>query len=167
MWAKNGVRVWWFPRYAIPADITAEQPNPDSWGLPVGTFVSDLCDPYKFFHDNFNIFTNTFCGDWAGADGIWNYGGFAGQDKSCAAITGYSKCDDYVRNEGSKFNEAFWEVSTGVWHVLWAELMSIGVVCQVLHPPDPRLGFLSPVLISLTSTSYLGYRCFLRSVIFE
>jgi hypothetical protein len=113
IWAKAGIKVFWFPRYAIPADITNEQPNPDSWGLPIATFVADTCDPYKFFYDNFNIINTTFCGDWAGADGIWNYAGFAGQDKSCAAITGYPTCDAYVRNEGNKLTEAYWEVSTG------------------------------------------------------
>lgn len=49
-------------------------------------------------------------GDWAGADGVWNYAGYAGQDQSCAAITGYSTCSDYVLNKGSAFTEAFWEV---------------------------------------------------------
>lgn len=112
MWTKNGgITVWWFPRYAIPADINSGTPNPDSWGKPMATFKADTCDPYKFFYENFNIINTTFCGDWAGADGIWNWAGFAGQSQSCAAITGYSNCHDYVMNEGQNFGEAYWEVS--------------------------------------------------------
>jgi hypothetical protein len=88
----------------------------------VGNFPSDNCNPYQFFYDHFNIFTNTFCGDWAGSPNIWNYAGWAGQDKSCAAITGYSTCDDYVRNVGSAFKDAYWEVclsSSGNLSVGW------------------------------------------------
>lgn len=110
LWAKSGIQFYFFPRHAIPADIVNDNPNPKGWGRPVGNFPSDNCNPYQFFYDHFNIFTNTFCGDWAGSPNIWNYAGWAGQDKSCAAITGYSTCDDYVRNVGSAFKDAYWEV---------------------------------------------------------
>ncbi|KAJ9118628.1 hypothetical protein QFC22_003848 [Naganishia vaughanmartiniae] len=110
-WDKEGIKIWWFNRNSIPADITAEQPIPSSWGTPVADFPSTDCDPYKFFYEHFNIFDTTFCGDWAGADGVWNYAGYAGQDQSCAAITGYSTCADYVLNKGSAFNDAYWEVA--------------------------------------------------------
>ncbi|KAJ9101111.1 hypothetical protein QFC21_003329 [Naganishia friedmannii] len=110
-WDKEGIKVWWFNRNSIPADITAEQPIPSGWGRPVADFPSTDCDPYKFFYEHFNIFDTTFCGDWAGADGVWNYAGYAGQDQSCAAMTGYSTCADYVLNKGSAFTEAYWEVA--------------------------------------------------------
>jgi hypothetical protein len=110
-WDKTGINVWWFPRSTIPADITADQPMPDTWGTPMANFPSTSCDPYKYFYDHFNIFDTTFCGDWAGADGIWNYAGYAGQDQSCAAQTGYSSCADYVLNNGNAFHEAYWDIA--------------------------------------------------------
>jgi hypothetical protein len=111
MWAKVGIKVWWFPRGSIPSDITNDTPDPSGWGTPVADFPSDSCDPYTYFYDHFNIFDTTLCGDWAGADGIWNYAGYSGQDTSCASMTGYSTCSDYVLNSGSSFANAYWEVS--------------------------------------------------------
>ncbi|KAJ9111828.1 hypothetical protein QFC20_002415 [Naganishia adeliensis] len=110
-WDAEGIKIWWFNRNSIPADITAEQPMPSTWGTPVADFPSTDCDPYKYFYDHFNIFDTTFCGDWAGADNVWNYAGYAGQDQSCAAMTGYATCSDYVLNKGSAFNDAYWEVA--------------------------------------------------------
>jgi hypothetical protein len=111
LWGKVGIKVWWFPRSSIPADITNDVPDPSTWGTPVADFPSTSCSPYTFFYDHFNIFDTTLCGDWAGADGVWNYAGYAGQDQSCAAMTGYSTCSDYVLNSGSSFANAYWEVS--------------------------------------------------------
>ena len=111
-WDKSGITVWWFPRANIPQDIKDEVPNPANWGTPVADFPSDNCSPYQFFYDHFNIFDTTMCGDWAGADGVWNYAGYAGQSQSCAAITGYSSCSDYILNEGNKLTDAYWEVAS-------------------------------------------------------
>jgi len=110
-WTQAGIRVWFFSRNNIPSDITNDSPDPASWGKPTANFRGDTCDPYKFFTENFNIFTNTFCGDWSGADSVWNSAGYAGQTESCASKTGYSTCSDYVLNKGSAFSEAYWEVS--------------------------------------------------------
>ncbi|WVW82207.1 hypothetical protein I302_104213 [Kwoniella bestiolae CBS 10118] len=110
-WSKAGITVWFFPRTNIPSDITNDSPEPSGWGKPMAHFPSDNCNPYQFFYDHFNIFDTTLCGDWAGADGVWNYAGYAGQSQSCASKTGYATCADYVLNQGSAFAEAFWEVS--------------------------------------------------------
>jgi hypothetical protein len=110
-WDKYGINVWFFPRDDIPADITANQPTPSSWGQPVANFPSTSCDPYKYFYDNFNIFDTTLCGDWAG--GVWNYADSGQKEsQSCAAKTGYASCADYVKNNGDKFKDAYWEVKS-------------------------------------------------------
>jgi hypothetical protein len=140
-WDASGISVYFFPRNAIPADVVAGTPTPQTWGLPMGNFPSASCNPYEFFKDNSVIFDTTFCGDWAGSSfhlfprssvskdqivtllpdpsaspgNIWNDpSGYAGQSQSCAASTGYATCEEYVRNRGSAFTDAFWEVRYSV-----------------------------------------------------
>ena len=110
-WALDGIQVWFFPRSSIPDDITNDAPEPSNWGTPMANFPATDCSPYQFFYDHYNIFDTTLCGDWAGADAVWNYAGYAGQEQSCAAMTGYSTCSAYVRAQGSAFQDAYWEVA--------------------------------------------------------
>lgn len=39
-WTSSFIKIFFFPRNAIPADITAGKPNPSSWGLPAAAFDS-------------------------------------------------------------------------------------------------------------------------------
>lgn len=49
-WTSSFIKIFFFPRNAIPADITADitadKPNPSSWGLPAAEFDSQYgnCD---------------------------------------------------------------------------------------------------------------------------
>ncbi|KAG8696922.1 hypothetical protein FRC08_006845 [Ceratobasidium sp. 394] len=109
-WDTSGISVFFFPREAIPSDITAGQPMPSTWGTPAGNWPAQNCDPFSFMKDHIMIFDTTLCGDWAGTS--WNTANVAGQGASCATSTGYSTCLDYIRNEGAAFNEAYWEVKS-------------------------------------------------------
>lgn len=57
-----------------------------------------------FFYDHTAIFDTTLCGDWA--SGVWNTAGIPGQEQSCAQRTGYATCEQFVRAEGSAFEDA-------------------------------------------------------------
>ncbi|KIP03264.1 glycoside hydrolase family 16 protein [Phlebiopsis gigantea 11061_1 CR5-6] len=107
-WDNTGITVWFFPRNSIPADITANAPQPSTWGTPMANFPASSCNPSNFFSDHQAIFDITLCGDWAGA--VWGTAGVPGQDQSCAQITGVAQCQDYVLNHGANFTEAYWEV---------------------------------------------------------
>jgi len=107
-WDTSGISVFFFPRGSIPADITAEAPQPSTWGLAMARWPAIACDPFKFFYDHVAIFDTTLCGDWAG--GVWSSAGVPGQEQSCAARTGYASCEDFVRNNGQAFQEAYWEI---------------------------------------------------------
>jgi len=109
-WDASGIAVFFFPRNSIPADITAGAPQPSSWGLAQARWPAVSCDPFKFFYDHIAIFDTTLCGDWA--SGVWNSAGIPGQEQSCAARTGFSTCEAFVRASGSSFNEAYWEVKS-------------------------------------------------------
>ncbi|KAJ7130649.1 glycoside hydrolase family 16 protein [Mycena epipterygia] len=76
--ADSGIKVWQFPRTAIPADITAQKPNPDNWGKPVAFFSSSSCNIADHFKNHVLTFDTTLCGDWAGA-------AFPGGQSACAA----------------------------------------------------------------------------------
>jgi len=109
-WDSSGISVFFFPRGSIPADIEAEAPQPSNWGLAMSRWPAIDCDPFKFFYDHVAIFDTTLCGDWA--SGVWSSSGVPGQDQSCAARTGFATCEDFVRNNGQAFQDAYWEVKS-------------------------------------------------------
>lgn len=110
LWQDSGIQVYFFPRGSIPSDITAGAPQPQSWSTPMANWPSTDCNMASHFYNHSVIFDTTLCGDWAGA--VWNGTGIPGQSESCAQLTGYSSCSDFVLNNGASFAEAYWEVSS-------------------------------------------------------
>jgi hypothetical protein len=101
-WTSSAIAVWFFPRNAIPSDITSGNPSPSGWGTPVVTFNGGSgCNIDSFFANNQIVFDTTFCGDWAGA--VWSSG-------SCANLA--SSCQDYVGANPSAFQGAYWTVNS-------------------------------------------------------
>ncbi|KAF9458751.1 concanavalin A-like lectin/glucanase domain-containing protein [Collybia nuda] len=109
-WDATGVATYFFPRGAEPADITADAPQPNSWGTAQARWPSTSCDAFQFFNNHHVIFDTTLCGDWAGA--VWMSSGIPGQEQSCAQRTGFTTCEAFVRANGSAFTEAYWEVKS-------------------------------------------------------
>lgn len=63
-WESSGIYVWFFPRNAIPADITAGAPVTGNWGAPVVAFNGGSgCNIDSFFANQNIVFDTTFCGD--------------------------------------------------------------------------------------------------------
>ncbi|KAG6328376.1 hypothetical protein ID866_10714 [Astraeus odoratus] len=110
LWQTSGIQVYFFPRGSIPSDITAGAPQPQTWSTPMANWPSTDCDMASHFYNHSVIFDTTLCGDWAG--GVWTGTGVPGQTESCAQLTGYSSCSDFVVNSGASFAEAYWEVSS-------------------------------------------------------
>lgn len=99
----EGIRVWLFDRKAIPADVTAGNPDPSTWGTAMADFPNLECDIGAHFK-NMSIIANiNLCGDWAGQPQIF------GQDGLCPGT-----CTDWVANEASSFEQAYWEFG-GFW----------------------------------------------------
>ena len=42
-WTSSAISIWFFPRYAIPGDISSGNPDPSGWGTPLASF-SGNCD---------------------------------------------------------------------------------------------------------------------------
>jgi hypothetical protein len=112
LWDDTGIRIYFWPRGGIPDDIANKAPQPSQWGLPSARWPASQCNPWEFFKDHVTIFDTTLCGDWAGRPGSWGGAGIAGQGQSCAASTGVSTCEEYVRNNGDAFRDAYWEVKS-------------------------------------------------------
>ncbi|KAH0400191.1 glycoside hydrolase family 16 protein, partial [Aureobasidium melanogenum] len=103
-WTSEFMKVWFFPRNAIPASISSGSPSPSlDFGTPVGNFDGGSCDIDSHFINHRMIFDTTFCGDWAGS--VYS-------STSCPlAGSGGNGCVDYVAGNPSAFTEAYWEVN--------------------------------------------------------
>ena len=103
-WETSGIYVWFFPRNAIPADITSGSPNPAGWGQPTASFGGSGCNVDAYFMNHNIVFDTTFCGDWAGQSSIWG--------DSCAKSTGAATCEAYVAANPSAFTNAYWLINS-------------------------------------------------------
>lgn len=56
-WDSDYIKIWHFPRGAIPADIEAKRPDPKKWGLPQALFGGSKCNVDDFYED-MNIVLN-------------------------------------------------------------------------------------------------------------
>ncbi|KAF4975137.1 hypothetical protein FZEAL_8036 [Fusarium zealandicum] len=100
-WDSEYIKVWHFPRGAIPADIGAKMPDPKKWGLPQALFGGSKCDVDDYF-SNMNIVINiNFCGDYG--EGTWR------SFETCRALA--PTCREYVANNPEDFENAYWDVS--------------------------------------------------------
>ena len=98
---SDGIRVWFFPRSAIPVDISnpgPTSPDPSSWGTALADFPNTGCDIGSHFA-NMSIIANVdLCGSWAGAESV-----YSAQD-GCPGL-----CTDLVASNPGAFEEAYWQ----------------------------------------------------------
>lgn len=100
-WTSQSIKIWFFPRGSFPEDIASASPRPgEDWGTPRSVFQGDF-EMDKHFRDLQIVFDTTFCGVWAGA--VWN-------TSSCASLA--PTCEDYVSNNPSAFEDAYWAINT-------------------------------------------------------
>lgn len=68
-WTTSSIKIWFFPRNSIPADLAAgNAPDPSKWSTPQASFQGG-CDIGRHFVNHQIVIDTTFCGDWAGA--VW------------------------------------------------------------------------------------------------
>lgn len=104
-----GIRVWFFDRDNIPADVitstsntTEVIPDPSSWPQALADFPSTDCDIGSHFRNQSIIVDIDLCGDWAGQTQYYS------TQSKCPGT-----CIDYVSNQpGSAYENAFWEFAS-------------------------------------------------------
>lgn len=111
VWATSfgpsGVTIWYHPRSAIPADISAGRPDPSLWNgtAPVAVFGGAGCDFGAHFAAQQVVVNTDFCGAWAGSGEAWEGSG-------CAARTGMATCEEFVAARPEELDEAYWLIES-------------------------------------------------------
>jgi hypothetical protein len=93
---STGMSMWHFARADIPADLTAQTPNPSTWGAPAGYWSAQSCDISANFYDHQMVIDTTICGNWAG--GAYSSSGCPGT------------CSDMVANATNYVGEFSWDI---------------------------------------------------------
>ncbi|KAJ5683625.1 hypothetical protein N7462_006790 [Penicillium macrosclerotiorum] len=95
-----GIRTWFFPRDAIPLDITNanSMPDPSTWGTALADFPSTECEIASHFRNQSIIANIDLCGQLAAQPQYYT------EMYNCPAT-----CPDLVANYPSQFEEAYWE----------------------------------------------------------
>ena len=60
-WTSAAIRIWFFPRDAIPTSISSGAPDVSAFGLPAANFQGD-CDMDAHFFNHNLVFNTDFCG---------------------------------------------------------------------------------------------------------
>jgi hypothetical protein len=131
-WTSQAINIWFFPRGAIPADLSSssENPDPTGWGQPMASFSDSGCNIDEFFNDHQIVFDTTFCGDWAGNAAVW------ASDPVCGSKA--PTCQAFVQNNPSAFQDAYWTVnSLKVYQSSGAEGPPPSVTASVPFPGPP------------------------------
>ncbi|KAG2121768.1 glycoside hydrolase family 16 protein [Suillus clintonianus] len=87
---------------SVPSDVKSpgSSVNTSNWGKPAAYFPNTHCDFSTHFGAHNIIINLTFCGDWAGSSSVY------------AASGCPSTCVDYVNNNPSAFNKAYFEFNS-------------------------------------------------------
>jgi hypothetical protein len=113
-WTATSISVWFFARNSdafsdhFSNTTSATEFQTSAWGKPLARFAGTGCDFEQRFKNLRIIFNTAFCGEWAGRQEVW--------DSSCAAKTGVATCADYVRDNPSAFQKAYWEIEALRWY---------------------------------------------------
>jgi len=95
-------RTWFWPKsQGVPADISAQKPNPDAWGKPYSYFsISDEDCNKDHFRNMHLVFDITFCGDL----------GSPTFQAGCPAVAQSMTCEEFVERHPEEFKEAYWSI---------------------------------------------------------
>lgn len=107
-YASEAIKIWFFPRSGIPADVSGPSPSPSGWVTSSAVFASTEDQLDSHFCELRIILNIDFCGDWAGNSEVWE------ADPASSYVPTYN---GLVENSPESFTEAYWAVnSLKVWN---------------------------------------------------
>ncbi|KAF2482405.1 concanavalin A-like lectin/glucanase domain-containing protein [Neohortaea acidophila] len=103
-WTSAAIRMWFFPRNAIPATLLSPFPDVSALGVPMANFAGS-CNIDSYFSNHSLMFDIDFCGSWAGP---------TFQADGCPPLdptNSWSSCNEFVALNPGAFTETYWEVN--------------------------------------------------------
>jgi len=143
-WTSESINIWVWPRLEVPTDVDNKVPDPGSWGLPSAQLGVGNCSVDQHFQSHKIIFDTTFCGEYAGATGVWG----SGDANSCQASTNLTTCDNYVANHPEAFENAYWSINyVRVYQLVDPEggVPSATYIASEQAPSTPTNAYTAPV----------------------
>ncbi len=108
-----GIRVWFFERDSIPADISnGASPDPSSWSTPLADFPSTDCSITNHFTNQSIIVNIDLCGNWAEEEKYFASNAACASSASTNQGASLSACETIVATNATHFAEAYWEISS-------------------------------------------------------
>ncbi|KAL1847143.1 hypothetical protein Plec18167_001985 [Paecilomyces lecythidis] len=104
-WTDEYIKIWFFPRNAIPQSIQNGKPDTSAFGTPMGNFQGSCNMTEEFLAQRF-IFDTTFCGDWAG--NVFDSAKCIMSNPASAL----ESCVSYVALNPTAYSEAYWEINS-------------------------------------------------------
>ncbi|GAD96227.1 GPI anchored endo-1,3(4)-beta-glucanase, putative [Paecilomyces variotii No. 5] len=104
-WTDEFIKIWFFPRNAIPQSIQNGKPDTSAFGTPMGNFQGS-CNMTEEFQAQQFIFDTTFCGDWAG--NVFDSAKCVLSNPASAL----ESCVSYVALNPTAYSEAYWEINS-------------------------------------------------------
>ncbi len=92
-WRTEGIRMWQFPRSAVPNDIAAKNPDPSSWGTALADFPDTGCDIASHFKNQSIVVNIDLCGDWAGNANVYGASGCEFLLHKCSSVSSESNAN--------------------------------------------------------------------------
>ncbi|CDO77489.1 Glycoside Hydrolase Family 16 protein [Trametes cinnabarina] len=107
---SSGIFIWFWTRDSVPSSVSnaGDSIDPSSWGTPSAAYPSSSCNISEFFTPQQLVIDITLCGNWAGVASVYQSTGCGTGDASVNASSCYL---DNVINDGSKYADAYFEIS--------------------------------------------------------
>eukprot|EP01117_Protostelium_nocturnum_P012930 TRINITY_DN478_c0_g1_i1.p1 TRINITY_DN478_c0_g1~~TRINITY_DN478_c0_g1_i1.p1 ORF type:complete len:310 (-),score=95.71 TRINITY_DN478_c0_g1_i1:58-987(-) len=96
--STDRIKVWYFPRNAVPSSLYTDRPDPCQFGQSDADFPLGGACPSSHFGPQKIIFNVAFCGDWAGS---------VFTQQGCGP-----NCADYVRWNPGAFRDSYWGIKS-------------------------------------------------------
>ncbi|KAI8931634.1 hypothetical protein NX059_011285 [Plenodomus lindquistii] len=110
-WTSTAIRTWFFPRgSSMPQSLTSGSPDTADFGTPAASFQG-ACNIEQRFKKQRFIFTNNFCGEWAG-NVYANSNCPKYYDATGKALDSMSMCKKFVAENPNEFADQYWKISS-------------------------------------------------------